>query len=318
LSLADDDCPRRPAIVVRSGALGDVLLLRRATATLNGAGFRIVLVAPGSSGAALVGPGPSEVACSLASERADLAALWACDAEPPRALREAAGEAAIAYAVSADPDLAANLSRLASRVILRSPAPPPGIHVSDWLAEPLASLGLDLAATVAPLEFTPAEQDAARPWRERLPERFLAIHPGSGSPRKNWPADSYAALAHDLALGEPFLAIRGPADQDAAAPLLRVPGAVIAECLPARTLGALLADAGVCIGNDSGVTHLAAAAGAPVLAIYGPTDPAQWAPIGRSVRTIRAEPIDVLSVADIAAAATYVVGARTSVPLIRR
>jgi ADP-heptose:LPS heptosyltransferase len=41
------------------------------------------------------------------------------------------------------------------------------------------------------------------------------------------------------------------------------------------------------VGNDSGVTHLAAAAGAPTLSLFGPTDPALWAPIGTSVRVLR-------------------------------
>jgi heptosyltransferase III len=188
-------------------------------------------------------------------------------------------------------------------VITRSPAPPPGVHASDWLADPLASVGLEVAASVPPLWFSPDERDAARPWRERLPERFLAMHPGSGSPRKNWPADRYAALAHDLARGDPFLVVQGPADDAAIAPLRRVPGAVIAHGLPARTLGTLLAEAGVFVGNDSGVTHLAAAAGAHTLALFGPTDPALWAPVGPSVRVMASDPIDALGLPDVAEAA---------------
>ena len=198
-------------------------------------------------------------------------------------------------------NLAANLARLASRVITCPPAPPPGTHASHWLARPLATIGRDMAATVASLEFSPAEVAAARPWRERLPARFLAIHPGSGSRPKNWPAERYALLARKLARGEPFLVVRGPADREAAAPLLGLEGAVLADELPPRTLGALLAHAGAFVGNDSGVTHLAAAAGVPTLALFGPTDPAQWGPIGASVRTVRAEPIDVLRVRDVAA-----------------
>jgi ADP-heptose:LPS heptosyltransferase len=296
--------PPPRALVVRLGALGDVLLLRRAVATLRRSGFRVVLMAPGSSGAALVGGGPSEVALCLDVERADLAALWAPDAGPPAALRETVGDVALAYAVSADEILAANLARLGGRVIHSAPAPPPGTHASDWLARPLATIGLDVAPTVASLQFSPAETAAARPWQERLPARFLAIHPGSGSRFKNWPAERFALLARELARDEPFLVVRGPADRDASAPLLDLPGAVLADELPPRTLGALLARAGAFVGNDSGVTHLAAAAGAPTLALFGPTDPAQWAPIGAPVRTLRAEPIDVLRERDVAAEAS--------------
>jgi ADP-heptose:LPS heptosyltransferase len=52
-------------------------------------------------------------------------------------------------------------------------------------------------------------------------------------------------------------------------------------------LGAVLERARLYVGNDSGISHLAAAWGAPVLALFGPTDPAQWAPIGPRVRVLR-------------------------------
>jgi ADP-heptose:LPS heptosyltransferase len=51
-------------------------------------------------------------------------------------------------------------------------------------------------------------------------------------------------------------------------------------------LGCWLADARVYIGNDAGTTHLAAAVGSPVVAIFGPTDPGLWAPRGRHVRIV--------------------------------
>jgi lipopolysaccharide heptosyltransferase III len=86
--------------------------------------------------------------------------------------------------------------------------------------------------------------------------------------------------------------------------VLRLPNAVLADALHPRQLGALLSRAGLFVGNDSGVTHLAAAAGAPTVALFGPTDPAQWAPVGPAVVVVRAAAIDALSVADVAAAAT--------------
>lgn len=292
--MAGANGPPRHALVVRSGALGDVLLLRRAVATLNHAGLRVTLVAPGDAGKVLVGGGGSEVARCLPAERAELATLWARDAEPPASLRTALGVQPLAYAASADPDLVANLARLGGRVVSCAPAPPAGLHASDWLARPLASIGLAVAQRVPPLAFSRGEASTARPWLELLPERFVAFHPGSGSPRKNWPPERFADVARALAPSEPFLVVQGPADQDAAGPLLRLPNAVLADGLHLRQLGALLARAGVYVGNDSGVTHLAAAAGAPTLALFGPTDPAQWGPIGPTVRTLRAEPIDGL------------------------
>jgi heptosyltransferase-3 len=51
-------------------------------------------------------------------------------------------------------------------------------------------------------------------------------------------------------------------------------------------LAARLADAWLLVGNDSGVTHLAAAVGCPVLALFGATDPGSWAPRGGNVRVL--------------------------------
>ena len=64
----------------------------------------------------------------------------------------------------------------------------------------------------------------------------------------------------------------------------------VARELPLRVLGAVLARAGLYVGNDSGVSHLAAACGAPTLALFGPTDPALWAPVGPRVRPSRGRP----------------------------
>jgi ADP-heptose:LPS heptosyltransferase len=294
---------QRSALVVRTGALGDVLLLRRAVATLNAAGHRVLLVAPGSAGKALVGGGPSEVARCLPAERADLATLWAPGGEPPALLRTALGPEPLAYAASADTDLAANLARLGGPVLTCAPAPPEGVHASDWLARPLESIGLPVARQVAPLAFSRGEVSTAGPWLDRLPERFLALHPGSGSPRKNWPPGRFADLARALVPTGPFLAVRGPADEQAAEPLLGLPNAVLADGLHPRQLGALLARAGLFVGNDSGVTHLAAAAGAPTIALFGATDPAQWAPIGSVVRVVRAETVEAVRLEDVVAAA---------------
>jgi heptosyltransferase III len=103
---------------------------------------------------------------------------------------------------------------------------------------------------------------------------FTVIHPFSGSPRKNWPLDRFRELA--LRLPMPVRWCAGPEEafEDAA----RVDNLY--------DLARWLAGARLYIGNDSGITHLAAAVGAPVVAIFGPTDPAIWAPRGERVRIV--------------------------------
>ena len=85
-----------------------------------------------------------------------------------------------------------------------------------------------------------------------------------------------------------------------------------AASLAPRTLAAILAQAGVYVGNDSGVTHLAAATGAPTLALFGPTDPAVWAPIGERVRVLRGDgaSLETLTLDTVRAAVSALRGAR--------
>ena len=276
---------QKRALLVRAGALGDVLLLRASLHALRAGGWAVTLLVPARSGSVLRGPGEAEALIDW--ERADVAALLAAGPPPPALCALLAGfEAAVVY--SRQVALAEALRAIVPRVVAHDPAPPADTHAAAWLWQGVRALGAPAVEMPAPLLFTGDEARAAGSLVERLPPRFLAVHPGSGSPAKNWPAPRFAALAAALAGGQPFLAIAGPADGAGTALLGAVPGARVAGELPPRVLGALLQRAGLYVGNDSGVTHLAAAAGARTLALFGPTDPAQWTPVGRAVRTMGA------------------------------
>lgn len=278
------------ALVVRSGALGDVLLLRRAVARLRAAGFDVHLVAPAAAAPVLVGPGGSEVSGWTASDAPSCAPLFTAGACPAEIRVRLDGPGALAVALTGSGEVAANLARTGAAVLARAPAPPPGRHAADWLAGVLDAVGLPPATPPEPvLEPTGAERAAARPWLDRLPARFVAVHAGSGSSRKNWPVERFARVAHALADGAAFLWVEGPADTPTEPSALDIPTWVRARSLPLRTLAAVLSRASVYLGNDSGVTHLAAAAGAPTVAVFGPTDPAQWSPLGPSVGIVRAD-----------------------------
>jgi ADP-heptose:LPS heptosyltransferase len=188
------------------------------------------------------------------------------------------------------------------RLLAWDPAPPPdGPHASVWLARSLGPLGLEAPSDPPPLAFTDAERCEAESRTAGLPRGFVAVHPGSGSPAKNWPADRFARVARRLAGDGPWLLLHGAAEEGWPVP----DGAVLAREWPLRVLGAALARAGLFLGNDSGASHLAAAAGAPTLALFGPTDSAVWAPLGPAVATLRAasHAIADLAVDDVVAAA---------------
>jgi len=105
-----------------------------------------------------------------------------------------------------------------------------------------------------------------------LPKENLAIlHPFSGSAKKNWPLENFRDLASRLSIPAKFCA--GPED--------RFEHAARIENL--FDLACFISTASVYIGNDSGITHLAAAAGTPVVAIFLATDPRIWRPRGDRV-----------------------------------
>jgi heptosyltransferase III len=109
------------------------------------------------------------------------------------------------------------------------------------------------------------------------------IHPGSGSSRKNWPLERFIELSRRLeGLGHRVVWIRGPAE-------MGQPEAWTGERLDRPSLQALaatLAASRLFIGNDSGVSHLAAAVGAPTVALFGPTSQTVWRPDGPRVRVV--------------------------------
>jgi ADP-heptose:LPS heptosyltransferase len=250
----------------------------------------------------LVGPGPGEVDAALALDGPEMAELFG-GRETGGPIEAGLRAADLVLAWTRSSPLAEALRARAGRVLLHDPEPPAGAgHASRWLAAPLAELGVAPIFPPPPLRFTEAETRAAHALSHALPPGFVAVHPGSGSRAKNWPSSRFFALAETLAVGQPWLLVAGPAEAELGPP---PPKAVVARELPLRPLAALLRCAGVYVGNDSGVSHLAAAAGAPTLTVFGPTEPATWAPVGPVVRTLRAPrgELDALGLESVLAAA---------------
>jgi heptosyltransferase-3 len=140
------------------------------------------------------------------------------------------------------------------------------------------------------------------------PGRFVLVLPGSGSANKNWPANKFALLAEKLKSFGGALIVLGPAEQG----LSEVFSSRRLPMLRNVELGELAAIARLArcfVGNDSGVSHLAAAAGARGLALFGPTDPERWHPLG-DVRIVRREPLQDLALEEVWPALLALVGAQ--------
>ena len=113
-------------------------------------------------------------------------------------------------------------------------------------------------------------------------KRVIAVHPGSGGQSKNWPGDKFMELAAQLAAGgAAVIVLEGEAEEDHPRSGDRprwAPGVLRVINYELIRVAALLARCGWYIGNDSGISHLAALQGVPSTVIFGPTDPAIWAP----------------------------------------
>lgn len=160
------------------------------------------------------------------------------------------------------------------------------IPVAAYQARFLSLAGIPVGKPDYRLHLNPEALASARRWRRQqdLQGPLIALAPGSGHARKNWPLAAFLALS--AALRRIWSAtlwwLLGPAETEITAALralLPPSEQLFLTALPLPALAAYLSCCDFYVGNDSGTTHLAAAvAGPAVLALFGPTDPRIWAP----------------------------------------
>jgi ADP-heptose:LPS heptosyltransferase len=173
------------------------------------------------------------------------------------------------------------------------PSPSGGVHVCDWYLaalEPLCVRGSGIPRVGVTAE---ADGEADALWGEYGLADYpgvIGYAPGSGSPSKNWPEDMFVKALRILGVEIPsgVIEILGPAESGEGPPSVepRRNGGMIVRNLPLPVLAGLLRRCSAYVGNDSGVTHLAAASGAPTVALFGPTDPSVWGPRGDRVAVV--------------------------------
>jgi len=125
--------------------------------------------------------------------------------------------------------------------------------------------------------------DPARP--------VIAMHIGAGKLKNRWPAERFALLARRLreSAGARIVLCWGPREGDLAAEFTRHADFEVVRVPPGglRQLAALLTLCDLLICNDTGIMHVAAAVGIPLVAVFGPTDPAEWKPVGSAFVAVR-------------------------------
>ncbi|MSU67469.1 MAG: hypothetical protein CK548_06345 [Opitutia bacterium] len=284
----------RKILFLRGGALGDFIVTLPALALLRQRWPTAHIELAGNATAAALGVHAGLIDSVHSQHEARWSALYA---RAPLSADLATFLATFDLVLNFWPDPDATLARHfrdLSVPIFLSSSPLP-VHAQAPAAahycEPLRTLGLTPETSfhlLAPLALNP---------------HLVALHPGSGSPQKNWPLSRWIELCCWLRATHhaELLFITGEADGPAATAL--APFGTSAHQLPLAQLVAYLTQCRHFLGHDSGISHLAAACGVPSVLLFGPTDPAMWAPPAPHVTVIRRGPsLDEISLADVQAA----------------
>jgi ADP-heptose:LPS heptosyltransferase len=260
-------------LIIHPGALGDVLQAAPALRGLRATAPRARLIFAGQPRI-----GRLLVALDVVSEARNFDALGLealfTEAPLPETLRELAGrcERVVSWFGSREPRYRDRLPSIAREVIVAPPVPEEETPVWRHLVATLQAWGVNAPDPLTPLRL-------AGPLPARAP---LVVHPGSGAAWKQWPAERFAQVVDAVTARRPLPVVvhQGPADLAATDALVARLSArcdrLVEPDLPA--LAAALAAARAYLGGDSGVSHLAAAMGAPSVVLLPAATRRRWAP----------------------------------------
>jgi ADP-heptose:LPS heptosyltransferase len=283
--------PEGRILVIRGGAVGDFILtlpVLRAIREKFPRHHLEVLGYPGIAGLAVHWNAADRV---TALEHGGLARFFVPGAplEPAWRTFFAGFDTIISFLYDPDGFFLENLRRAGARSLVIGPHKPSddGPHAVLQLAAPLESIGMMC---------DPADR---RPFQVRVgtpaSDSPIAIHPGSGSPRKNWPIEKWREVCarRHAGHGDRFLLVSGEAECawiDSFKSVLGAGGVSFehVENPPLPELAGRLAECRMFIGHDSGISHLAAACGLRCVLAFGPTNPDVWAPWQKDVHVVRA------------------------------
>jgi heptosyltransferase-3 len=279
---------RGKILVIRGGAIGDFILTLPAIAALRQQfpeAHLEVLGYPHIVQLALAGGLVNRV---QPIEARALANFFARNGELSEDLRDYFSEFNIIVSYLYDPDeiFQTNVARCTRGQFIVGPHRPDETnktHATEVYLKPLERLAIFGADSVPRLALS------QQPSTSNLQ---LALHPGSGSERKNWPEEKWAELIEHLlnTTSANLLLIGGEAEGErlqklaAALPPTRC---VVARNVPLAQLAVRLRSCVGFVGHDSGITHLAAAVGLPCVVLWADTREEIWRPQGERVYIVR-------------------------------
>jgi len=303
-------------LVIRGGAIGDFILTLPALKALRDARPQAHIEILGYKHIAVLAENRFYAQAVNSIEHGPLARFFARNSELPPELADyfASFDLIVSYLYDPDQIFETNLRRCGAQNLICGPAkitdsrsdglpavirnPTAGKpsfldgHAARQLARPIEELGIKVADLTERIFPSIEDREFAHEFLTSVPQPMIAIHPGSGSPKKNWPLENWVALfspASRFTDLERVLVISGEADEARTDQLEREwknRDVRFARNLPLPRLAAVV-ERSTFIGHDSGISHLAAAAGANCILLFGPTDPDVWAPKNENVRVIR-------------------------------
>lgn len=291
-------------LIIRPGAIGDTLLTLPVIQEL-----RIQL---GAEHITLVGNAdvlPLAQASGIVDATSSYGLLRWSEVFSPNGLRDSTTltllqqtDLAICWLRDTDGIVRRNLLAAGIQQLIIVPGRPPedaAMHITQYLA---GTVGLTLTMPdLLRWQLPPLEQNDQL---EETKRQVIAIHPGSGGARKCWPVKSFAAVIEQLWQGgQAVLLLAGPADGERMAMLEQFlpppPSPLMLKIVKDAPLLEVAQHFRQCqgyLGNDSGITHLSAMLGLPTLALFGPSNPAVWRPLGPKVEVLYDPELAQLSV----------------------
>jgi heptosyltransferase-3 len=283
-------------LVIRGGAIGDFILTLPALKALRDARPQAHIEILGYKHIAVLAQNRFYAQAVQSIEYALLARFFARNSELPAELADyfASFDLIISYLYDPDQIFETNLHRCGVQNLICGPARivESAGHASRQLAQPIEELGINVVNFAERVFPSVEDREFARQFLASLLQPIIAIHPGSGSHEKNWPLENWLGLfssTSDFAKTGRLVVISGEADEAQTNELQREwknRNVRFASNLPLPCLAAMLQRA-TFMGHDSGISHLAAAAGANCILLFGPTDPDVWAPKNENVRVLR-------------------------------
>jgi heptosyltransferase III len=288
-------------LVIFPGALGDLICAGPALEAIARANPAAAIELMAKAELARFAVGRFPVARGHSIDRSEVAALFTTD---DRGAREFFSQFSRLYSYFGYDDIRfrTSLEGLAPHRVVFFPFRPAGVgHVSLGYLKMLEPQAIEASFNVEVLAEDSSAADAALETAGIRPGAGLvAIFPGSGSRTKNWPIANYLGLAAAMRESMQPVFILGPVEAEIERQVRRS-GFPVLSGLELEVVAAIARRSAAFVGNDSGVSHLAAAAGAKGVAIFGPTSPDRWRPIG-DVAIIAGASLDSITVGEVASA----------------